>query len=83
MEEIGQVPVVVKKEIDGFGLNRIQYAIINEAWNLVKVNQSGTAAADVTAADVQYNKFPATFATCVKLSSSFFKASFKTDMFFY
>jgi len=36
MEEIGQVPVVVKKEIDGFGLNRIQYAIINEAWNLVK-----------------------------------------------
>jgi len=36
MSEIGQTPVTVKKEIDGFGLNRIQYAIINEAWNLVE-----------------------------------------------
>ena len=37
MEEIGQVPVTINKEIDGFGLNRIQYAIINECWNLVEV----------------------------------------------
>ena len=37
MEEIGQVPVTINKEIDGFGLNRIQYAIINECWNLVQV----------------------------------------------
>lgn len=36
MTEIGQTPVTIKREIDGFGLNRIQYAIINEAWNLVK-----------------------------------------------
>jgi len=36
MEEIGQVPVTINKEIDGFGLNRIQYAIINECWNLVQ-----------------------------------------------
>ena len=31
----GQVVVVVKKEKDGFVLNRIQYAIINESWRLV------------------------------------------------
>lgn len=36
MSEIGQTPVTIKREIDGFGLNRIQYAIINEAWNLVQ-----------------------------------------------
>ncbi|XP_060080215.1 lambda-crystallin-like isoform X2 [Ylistrum balloti] len=34
--EIGQVPVVLNKEIDGFVLNRIQYAIIGECWNIVK-----------------------------------------------
>nr|XP_002131138.1 lambda-crystallin-like [Ciona intestinalis] len=35
MEEIGQCPVTLKREVDGFGLNRMQYAIINEAWRLV------------------------------------------------
>ncbi|XP_038059636.1 lambda-crystallin-like isoform X2 [Patiria miniata] len=35
LEGVGQVPVTVKKEIDGFALNRLQYAIINEAWRLV------------------------------------------------
>ena len=35
MEEIGQSPVTVNKEIDGFCSNRMQYAIINEAWRLV------------------------------------------------
>ncbi|XP_033739696.1 lambda-crystallin-like [Pecten maximus] len=34
--EIGQAPVVLNKEIDGFVLNRIQYAIIGECWNIVK-----------------------------------------------
>lgn len=35
MIEIGQAPVVFTREIDGFALNRIQYAILNEAWRLV------------------------------------------------
>ncbi|XP_050393223.1 lambda-crystallin [Patella vulgata] len=35
LERIGQVPVVLKKEIDGFVLNRIQYSIIGEAWRLI------------------------------------------------
>lgn len=35
MKEIGQAPVVFGREIDGFALNRIQYAILNEAWRLV------------------------------------------------
>lgn len=35
MTEIGQTPVVLTREIDGFVLNRIQYAILNEAWRLV------------------------------------------------
>ncbi|XP_050669049.1 lambda-crystallin homolog isoform X1 [Leptidea sinapis] len=33
--EIGQEPVLLMKEIDGFVLNRIQFAIIDEAWRLV------------------------------------------------
>ncbi|KAK3097656.1 hypothetical protein FSP39_011773, partial [Pinctada imbricata] len=36
MLEIGQVPVTLLKEIDGFVLNRIQYAIMGECWRLVK-----------------------------------------------
>lgn len=35
MAGIGQTPVTLKKEVDGFALNRIQYAIINECWRLV------------------------------------------------
>lgn len=35
MEEIGQTPVSLSREIEGFALNRIQYAILNETWNLV------------------------------------------------
>jgi len=36
MKEIGQKPVVCKKEIYGFAINRMQYAIINECWRLVE-----------------------------------------------
>ncbi|KAI8429033.1 hypothetical protein MSG28_007604 [Choristoneura fumiferana] len=35
MLEIGQEPVVLSREIDGFILNRIQYAILDEVWRLV------------------------------------------------
>uniref|UniRef100_A0A673YZL1 L-gulonate 3-dehydrogenase n=1 Tax=Salmo trutta TaxID=8032 RepID=A0A673YZL1_SALTR len=32
MTAVGQAPVRLKKEIDGFALNRVQYAIIAESW---------------------------------------------------
>ncbi|XP_031340200.1 lambda-crystallin homolog [Photinus pyralis] len=35
MTEIGQAPVSLSREIPGFALNRIQYAILNECWSLV------------------------------------------------
>jgi len=35
MKEIGQSPVTFSRELPGFGLNRIQYAILNECSNLV------------------------------------------------
>ncbi|XP_026328300.1 lambda-crystallin homolog isoform X2 [Hyposmocoma kahamanoa] len=35
MLEIGQEPVSLSREIDGFVLNRIQYSILNEVWRLV------------------------------------------------
>lgn len=35
MEEIGQKPVSLSREIKGFALNRIQYCILNEVWRLV------------------------------------------------
>jgi len=35
MEEIGQKPVTLSREIEGFALNRIQYVILNECWRLV------------------------------------------------
>lgn len=37
MRKIGQSPVRLTKEVDGFALNRLQYAIISEAWRLVEV----------------------------------------------
>lgn len=36
MEKVGQSPVTLNKEVPGFALNRIQYAIINECWSMVK-----------------------------------------------
>ncbi|KAG5678910.1 hypothetical protein PVAND_008534 [Polypedilum vanderplanki] len=35
MTEVGQKPVVLSREIEGFALNRIQYAILNECWRLI------------------------------------------------
>ena len=37
LKELGKAPVLVKKELNGFALNRLQYAIIMEAWRLVEV----------------------------------------------
>ncbi|NXI63744.1 CRYL1 protein, partial [Anseranas semipalmata] len=35
MKKIGQSPVKLNREIEGFVLNRLQYAVISEAWRLV------------------------------------------------
>jgi len=34
-EKVGQVPIIVKKEIEGFILNRLQAALLRESWRLV------------------------------------------------
>lgn len=36
MMKVGQAPVLLKKEIDGFALNRVQAAVIAESWRLVQ-----------------------------------------------
>lgn len=36
MQQVGQVPVALKKEVPGFALNRVQYAILNECYNLIE-----------------------------------------------
>ncbi|XP_012664967.2 lambda-crystallin homolog [Otolemur garnettii] len=36
MKKIGQCPVRLLREVDGFALNRLQYAVISEAWRLVE-----------------------------------------------
>src|SRR5580698_11601770 len=35
-QHVGQVPIIVKREVPGFILNRLQAALLNEAWRLVK-----------------------------------------------
>jgi 3-hydroxyacyl-CoA dehydrogenase len=35
-QRVGQVPIIVKREVPGFILNRLQAALLNEAWRLVK-----------------------------------------------
>lgn len=36
LKEIGQTPVLLKKEIVGFALNRVQYALLSECWRLIE-----------------------------------------------
>ena len=36
MESIGMLPVVAKRESDGFILNRLQYAVLQEGWRLIR-----------------------------------------------
>ena len=38
MQKVGQVPIKLKKEIEGFALNRMQFAVINECFHLVQDN---------------------------------------------
>jgi 3-hydroxyacyl-CoA dehydrogenase len=35
-EQIGQVPILVKREVPGFVVNRLQAALLMEAWRLVQ-----------------------------------------------
>lgn len=35
LTSLGQKPIVMNKELPGFALNRVQYAILNEMWRLV------------------------------------------------
>jgi L-gulonate 3-dehydrogenase len=35
LTDLGQKPIVMNKELPGFALNRVQYAILNEMWRLV------------------------------------------------
>jgi L-gulonate 3-dehydrogenase len=36
LTELGQTPVLIKKELPGFALNRVQYAILAECWRLIE-----------------------------------------------
>ena len=46
--EIGKVPVEVKRELDGFVLNRLQGALLNEAWALYEEGYASIADIDAT-----------------------------------
>jgi 3-hydroxyacyl-CoA dehydrogenase len=48
LEAIGKVPVEVRREIDGFILNRLQGALLNEAWALFEEGYASTADIDAT-----------------------------------
>jgi L-gulonate 3-dehydrogenase len=51
MEELGQKPIVVKREIEGFVLNRLQGALLNEAWALFEEGIASAADIDRTVSD--------------------------------
>jgi len=51
MEDIGQAPIVVKKEVDSFILNRLQGALLNEAFRLVEDGYISTEDLDKTVRD--------------------------------
>ena len=51
MRAIGQVPIAVKREIDGFVLNRLQVALLTEAFRLVQEGVVSPQDLDHTIAD--------------------------------
>lgn len=51
LETLGQVPVVVNREVEGFVLNRLQGALLNEAWALFDEGIASAADIDRTVAD--------------------------------
>lgn len=50
MAAVGQVPVSLSREIDGFVLNRLQGALLNEAWALYDEGYASLADIDATVA---------------------------------
>lgn len=50
MDEVGQVPVALSREIDGFILNRLQGALLNEAWALYDEGYASLSDIDATVA---------------------------------
>ena len=36
MQEVGQGPVSLSREVPGFVLNRMQYSLLNECWRLIR-----------------------------------------------
>lgn len=48
MEDVGQVPVTVNREIEGFILNRLQGALLAEAWALLAEGYASAADIDAT-----------------------------------
>ena len=50
MREVGQVPVRLTREIDGFVLNRLQGVLLNEAWALYEDGIASLADIDATIA---------------------------------
>ncbi len=50
MEAVGQVPVSLTREIEGFVLNRLQGALLNEAWALFEEGYASAADIDATVA---------------------------------
>ena len=48
---VGQVPIVVKKEIQGFVLNRLQAALLAEAWRLYEDGYASAEDIDATVRD--------------------------------
>ncbi|MCC7426864.1 MAG: 3-hydroxyacyl-CoA dehydrogenase [Alphaproteobacteria bacterium] len=51
MEAVGQVPIVARKEMAGFVLNRLQGALLGEAWRLVSQGVVSTEDLDRTVKD--------------------------------
>ena len=51
LESVGQVPIDVKREIDGFILNRLQVALLTEAFHLVQEGYVSPEDLDHTIAD--------------------------------
>lgn len=51
MNEVGQVPVSLAREVDGFILNRLQGALLNEAWALYEEGYASIEDIDATVRD--------------------------------
>ena len=71
MSEVGQGPVSLSREVPGFALNRIQYALLNECWRLIRDG--------IVSAEVEHSQSVDQWIFCVRMLMLWWETGWEWD----